>query len=235
MESLKRFKCFSFAGYMYTEGRIILVDQSLDSTTKEFISLLKTCDGQETKFIYGKDLASGLEKFLKEVTTSAEKSLFVFPGNGSNFPKSFSSVCQQSNGVGVFAKRFWTPGTNPIIRAGWIMPEIFMNLGIKKIVVVDDVISSGKTMQKLYANNEWRFPGAEWIGACWLSQVPEMKSASGVKGYKQIFASLAVEGPNKRKVPINSLSTLREDKGIAENYAKRHFCNPQLFLEYISS
>lgn len=100
-------------------------------------------------------------------------------------------------------------------------------------VVVDDVISSGKTMQKLHENNSWRFPRAEWIGAAWFSQIFRTRPLSGVKGYSSVFASILTEGVNGKKVPINSLSTLREDTTIAQSYAKRHYVDADKFLRLI--
>jgi len=108
-----------------------------------------------------------------------------------------------------------------------------MDLRTRLIIVVDDVISSGQTMYKLYRNNEWRFPRAEWIGVTWFSQALCMKSSSGVKGYNSVFASFLVEGVSGKKVPINSLSTLREQPAIAESYANRHYADVKKFLQLI--
>jgi len=235
MESLKRFKQLSFAKYLYTEGRIILVDVPLDPSVREKLSRLETIDGKELVFLDTKQLAEDLEKFLEDLVKNEKDILFVFPGNGSNYPKATSKICKEATGVEVSAKRTWTPGSDPFVMVGTITPEIFLHRFVKTIVVVDDVISSGKTMQKLYTNNEWRFPPiVKWIGTTWLSQVPQMKAVSGVNGYSRTIAACVVEGPNKRRVPINSLSTLREQPDIAENYAKRHFSDFGAFLSIIS-
>ena len=235
MESLSRFNQLRYVTHLYTDGRIILVDVPLESCTKEEMGRLKTVDGKELVFLETEQLAKDLEHFLEELIKKEKDILFVFPGNGSNYPKSVSRVCQEVNGVGVYAKRIWTPGSDPFAVAGSIMPEVFLNLFVQTIIVVDDVISSGQTMYKLHRNNEWRFPRAKWIAATWVAQVPQMKARSGVNGYDYSVVACMVEGPNKRRVPINSLSTLREQPAMAENYAKRHFSDSGTFLSLVSS
>lgn len=235
MESLERFKSFSYARHLFTDGCIILIDEPIKAEIQEELKLLVTIDGKNLIFIDTKQLADDLEKFLQEIFQKENNVLFVFPGNGSNYPKALSTICHKVSGVGVYAKRIWSPGSDPFAVAGTILPEIFLYLRTVTIVVLDDVISSGKTMNKLYVNNEWRFPRAKWIGASWLSQIPQMKTSSGVNGYERIVTACVVEGPNRRKVPINSLSTLRDEPIIAKNYAQRHFSDASAFLRLISS
>jgi len=225
---------YSCAKHIKTEGRVILVDVPLSVEASAEMLNLKSIDGRELLLLDVQQAADLLEIFLRKVSERGD-TLFVFPGNGSNYPKSRSLICRKVHGVGVYAKRIWTPGTDPIAIAGTIAPEVFMDLRTRSIIVVDNVISSGQTMYKLYRNNEWRFPRAEWIGVTWFSQALCMKSSSGVKGYNSVFASFLVEGASGKKVPINSLSTLREQPAIAENYAKRHFSDPQAFLSIVSS
>jgi hypothetical protein len=235
MESLKRFKQLSFSKYLYIDGRIILIDVPLELCVKEEMRYLKTVDGKDLVFLETEQLAKDLERFLEEIIGKEKDVLFVFPGNGANYPKSISKICQEATGVGVYAKRIWTPGSDPFAVAGSIMPEVFLNLFVQTIVVVDDVISSGQTMYKLHRGNGWRFPRAKWIAATWVAQIPQMKAASGVNGYDRSVIACMVEGPNKRRVPINSLSTLREQPAMAENYAKRHFLDPRAFLSLVLS
>jgi len=235
MKFSDRFSGFECGDHRHIDGCVILVDEMLEPADEEKLRGLKTIGGQDLVLLFASGLAVALENFLADVVATKEYTLLVFPGNGSNWPKKFSKVCQQNFGASVYAKRFWTPGSDPVATAGLIMPEIFMNLQVKTIVVIDDVISSGKTMNKLWQNNAWRFPRAKWIGATWLAQVPQMRANSGVKGYDQIFASIVLEGSNQRKVPINSLSTLIEQPAIAQNYAQRHFTRPEEFTSLMSS
>lgn len=238
MKLSNRFSSFERGGCLNVSGCVILVDDNfIDPQGKELnkIRTLKTISGQNVHLLFGEELAIELEKFLSNMISSKKNPLFVFPGNGSNWPKSFSAICRKSFGTHVYAKRFWNPGHDPVATTGLIMPEIYMNLSVDTIVVVDDVISSGKTMNKLWQNNAWKFPRAKWVGATWLAQMPQMRAASGVKGYDQIFASLVLENSNQKKVPINSLSTLIEQPAIAANYAQRNFAQPEEFISLISA
>lgn len=234
MKLSDRFSSFECGDHRHIDGCVILVDETLEPTDEKKLRALKTIGGEDLVLLSARDLAIALENFLANVVAAKEDTLLVFPGNGSNWPKKFSMVCQQNFGVSVYAERFWTPGSDPVASTGLIIPEIFMNLQVKTIVVIDDVISSGKTMNKLWQNNAWRFPCAKWIGAAWLAQIPQMRASSGVKGYDQIFASLVLEGSRQRKVPINSLSTLIEQPTIAQNYAQRHLARPEDFTSLMS-
>ena len=229
---MRAYPGYTCARQIKTEGRVILVDVPFDPQASKELLALKSIDGKELLLLDGQDAANLLEDFLKKISEYKD-ALFVFPGNGANYPKSRSLICQKVGGVGVYAKRIWTPGTDPIAIAGAITPEVFMDLYTRFIIVVDDVISSGQTMYKLWRNNEWRFPRAQWIGATWFSQALCMKSSSGVKGYNSVFASFLIEGASSKRVPINSLSTLREQRAIAENYATRHYADVQKFLQLI--
>jgi len=235
MESLNRFRRLSYAKHIYIEGRVIIADVPLEPGVREKLMSLKTIDGKELIVLDTQQLADDLEKFLEGIVERERDILFVFPGNGSNYPRSTSNVCKEAGGVGVYAKRIWNPGSDPFAMAGVVAPEVFMNLGLQTIVVVDDVISSGQTMYKLYRNNEWRFPRAKWIAATWVAQVPQMKACSGINGYDCSVVACVLEGPKKRRVPINSLSTLCEQAAIAESYAKRHFVDWQRLLDLLSN
>jgi hypothetical protein len=234
MESLKKFRSFEYGDYLYVDGRTILVDEPLSNEKRNDLMSLATVDGKSLVFIDTANLAVKLEVFLQEIASQESEVLFVFPGNGANYPRALSTVCKQVCSASVFAKRVWSPGIEPYAIANHILPEAFLHLRVGTIVVVDDVISSGKTMNKLHQNNAWRFPKAKWIGACWLSQVPQMKADSGVNGYSRVVTACVVEGQPGKKVPINSLSTLRNEPAIAQIYAKRHFSDADAFLRLIS-
>lgn len=216
-----------------TDGRIILLDEPLNQQTQEELKALETIDGQELLFLESWRLAADLEEILTEIVKQDYETLFVFPGNGSNYPRKFSQLCQDSTSASIYAKRFWQPGSDPIATTGVILPEIFLIINVKTVVVVDDVISSGLTMKKVHQNNAWRFTRAKWIGASWVAQVPHMRAKSGFNGYEQVATACLVGKINGGKVPLNSISTLRQQKEIAESYAQRHFRKPEVFLHHI--
>ena len=233
MKTLQNHESFRYKSSLTTDGRIILLDEPLTQKVQNELKLLETVDRQELLFLEDQQLASNTEEILEEILRQDCKALLVFPGNGSNYPRRLSRICQKSNGTSVCAKRFWQPGSDPIVTAGAILPDIFLITNIKTVVVVDDVISSGLTMQKLHQNNAWRFTQAKWIGVSWIAQIPQKKAKSGVNGYERVVTACVVRKSNGARVPVNSISTLRQNQEIAESYASRHFKNPQMFLELI--
>lgn len=235
MKQLQNYPRLSFQSSVVTDGRIILVDEILEPEAKRELEKLETIDGQELLFLKDQELAISLEKTLKDIVETEPSTLLVFPGNGSNYPRKLSRVCQEfPSTTSVEAKRFWVPGEDPAVIAGIILPNIFVITNVKTIVVVDDVISSGLTMRKLLQGNGWRFPAAKWIGVVWISQTPSMKAKSGVNGYERIVTGCVVSKKSGGgKVAINSLSTFRQNSEIAECYARRHFKEPCRFLHLI--
>lgn len=234
MKSLQKYPSFHYKRLLTTDGRIILLDETFAKQAQEEIKSLETTDGNELLFLEDSQLATDTEEILTEVLRQDCKSLLVFPGNGSNYPRKLSRICQESNGTSVFAKRFWRPGTDPIVTAGVIMPDIFLIMNVETVVVVDDVISSGLTMQKVRENNAWRFTRAKWIGVSWVAQVPQMRAKSGVNGYERVATACVVGKTNGARVPVNSISTLRQNQEIATSYAERHFRKPDVFLHLIN-
>ncbi len=236
MKKLEDYTGLSYSSSMITDGRIILADEVISATVRDAIQGLKTTNGQELRFLEGEQLAVGLEKKLEDVTQKEEDILFVFPGNGANYPRKLSQICQEYGAsTSVMAKRICEPGVDPVVTVDVILPEMFLVTTVKTIVVVDDVISSGLTMQKLYHKNAWRFPQAKWLGVAWVTQIPQSKSKSGVNGYSSVYASYLVGKTNGQRAPINSISTLRKDPEIARSYANKHFTDPDSFLHLISS
>lgn len=233
MKTLQSYTAFSYTQLLITDGLIILIDESVQSKVRGEMEELEMVDGKELLFVEDKQLAVQTEKILKSIVE--KDTLLVFPGNGSNYPRKLSPICQEfPKTAGIYAKRFWMPGTDPVVVAGLIFPDRFLILEIKTVVVVDDVISSGLTMQKIHRNNAWRFPTAKWVGVSWMAQVPSMKAKSGVNGYERIATGCVVGKSNgEGKVPINSLSTFRENSEIAQSYARRHFKNPSAFLRLV--
>jgi len=235
MKNQQKYPSFSYKRSLTTDGRIILLDEPLAQEVQNDLKSLKTADGQELLFLEDSQFVTDTEAILAGVLRENDNALLVFPGNGSNYPRKLSHICQESGGASVYAKRFWEPGIDPVVTAGIILPDIFLITNIKTVVVVDDVISSGLTMQKLHQNNAWRFTRAKWVGVSWVAQIPQMKAKSGVNGYERITVVCVVGKTNGARVPINSISTLRQDREIATSYAERHFRRPDVFLRLISA
>ena len=223
-------KTFNFSREIITSGRIILIDEPLSVDVRSELTNLRTTDDQELIFIEDRSLAINLEKILNDIIKKEQNILFVFPGNGSNYPRKLSQIWKNYPNTGVNAKRIWQQGTDPVAIVDIILPEMFLIMNIKTIIVVDDVISSGLTLRKLYQKNSWRFTQAKWIGTSWISQ----DLVNGIRGYEYIETSCLIKKySGSGKVPINSLSTLRNNSEIAKNYAQRHFKEPEIFLEIL--
>ena len=234
MKSLQKYPFFHYKRSLITDGRIIILDEPLAQQIQEELKSLETTDGNELLFLEDLQLAIDTEKILLEMVQSRRDILLVFPGNGSNYPRRLSRICQELGGTSVHAKRFWQPGMDPIVTAGVVLPEAFLVTNIETVVVVDDVISSGLTMKKVRENNAWRFTKAEWVGVSWIAQIPQVKAKSGINGYSQVLTACVVGKTNGTRVPVNSLSTLRQDRGIAISYADRHFKRPEIFINLIA-
>jgi len=234
MKSLQKHPSFNYKRSLTTDGRIILLDEPLTQQIQEEMKSLETSDGRELLFLEDSQLANDTEEILAEVLRQDRESLLVFPGNGSNYPRKLSRICRESSDASVFAKRFWQPGADPVVTAGVILPDIFLIMNVETVVLVDDVISSGLTMQKVRENNAWRFTRAKWIGVSWVAQIPQMKAKSGVNGYERVATACVVGKTNGARVPINSISTLRQNREIATSYAERHFQKPDMFLRLIN-
>jgi len=233
MKALQKYPSFSYKRSLITDGCIILLDEPLAQQVREELELLETSDGREMLFLEDSQLAADTEEILAEIIRQDCTTLFVFPGNGSNYPRKLSQICQESSSASVCAKRLWQPGTDPIVMAGAILPDIFIITNVETVVVVDDVISSGLTMQKVRENNAWKFTRAKWLGVSWVAQIPQMRAKSGVNGYERVATACVVGKTNGARVPINSISTLRQDREIATSYAERHFRRPDVFLHLI--
>ncbi|PIZ56414.1 hypothetical protein COY23_03195 [bacterium (Candidatus Torokbacteria) CG_4_10_14_0_2_um_filter_35_8] len=147
--------------------------------------------------------------------------LVVFPGNGTKTVKKYIEkekpfwFSKWPWKAAPNAKRVWILGENPQAFVGRINPGVL--IGIKTVVVIDDVISSGVTIRELRKENKNFIPMAKWQAITWV-----MQEAAITKGFSVIF-SIKTVGSKKRKVPVNSLSTLVECREIAESYARRNF------------
>lgn len=234
MKSLQKYPSFHYKRSLITDGRIILLDEPLAQQIREELQSLETSDGRELLFLDDSQLAADTEEILSEVIHRNCSTLLVFPGNGANYPRKHSRICQESNSVSVCAKRFWQPGSDPIVMAGAILPDIFLITNVDTVVVIDDVISSGLTMQKVRENSAWKFTRAKWVGVSWVAQIPQVRAKSGVNGYECVATACVVGKTNGMRVPINSINTLRQNQQIAMSYAERHFRRPDVFLHLIN-
>lgn len=205
--------------------KVLLIDVDID---KKFLDEFKRF---ELIIEDAKDLTNNLIKWSAWAEFNPDSTLIIFPGNGADIVQRYlpKSILDNWNCARVHAKRYWVPGENPRVVTNRIYPEKML-LGIKNVLIIDDVISSGKTCKNLRTINMPWMPGADWHAATWLMQ----KSAS-TKGFLSVFA-VKTFGNQKAKAPINSLSTLLEDREIAISYCERNFPNDKdKFIKLLDS
>lgn len=153
-------------------------------------------------------------------TLNPETTLVVVPGNGGEL------ITQQlipklsekwiSRMIKIHAKRIWTPGSEPKAVVDLIFPGK-MILSVKDVILIDNVVASGVTIQTIYEQNKPWIPGAKWHTLTWLAQ----RSASFSGGIELIAASYC--GNKTRREPIASISTLTSDKTVLTSFADRNF------------
>ncbi len=198
--------------------RFILIDEVLTYEKREQLEEIQTIDGQGFGFLEDIKLSRKLDYLLEdELRCDTKDTLIVFLGNGAQYPRRQLKSLDELMSCDVPAKRVWIPRVDPVCFAGEILPEKYFPLGIKKIVVIDDVISSGKTMLALHRANAWRIPGAQWVAATWVLQ--PLKKLSG---FTRILSACEVGKVSGLKSAVNSLSTLVANSEMATNYAERH-------------
>lgn len=181
------------------------------------------------EIICGRQMTQEIEKWNEWKNFSPATTLIVFPGNGANIVRGFINAkwLRTWRTASATAKRTWIPGEPPHAIAGRLFPDRFV-LGVKDIIIIDDVVSSGETAKKLRIVNAPWIPAARWHAVMWV-----MQRAASLRGFDSHYAAIEVGEPN-RKDPVNSLSTLVENVEIAESYARRNFPNPEAFLALLN-
>lgn len=177
----------------------------------------------------GRRMTREVEEWNEWKNFNPTTTLLIFPGNGANIVRGFMDTNWLLNWrtASATAKRIWIPGEPPQAIAGRIFPDRFI-LGVKDIVVIDDVVSSGETARKLRRVNTPWIPAARWHIVCWVAQ-----KAASLRGFASSFATFKV-GDSNHKDSINSISTLLKERDIAENYARRNFPQPETFLALLN-
>ncbi|MES2087998.1 MAG: hypothetical protein V4467_03340 [Patescibacteria group bacterium] len=208
-----------------TNGLVLIAPTCISSKSLSVLQEIAWEDGKKLLSFYESTLAESLDQLLCTFCdlngVKKEEALLVFPGasavdvcRGSVFKDSYTYKH-------VYAKRFWFPDQDPVVTVGEIYTRRFINSGIRAILVLDDVISSGQTLVKLRERNAWKFPNAVWHAGSWITR------KNSLKGYETLYSSLLVAHSSDKglKVPINSLSTLCECGGedVRRAYATKHF------------
>ncbi|MBI2623562.1 MAG: HAD family hydrolase [Candidatus Liptonbacteria bacterium] len=178
---------------------------------------------------------------------NSSTSLIIFPGAGARLIDQFL-FCADGKGrllgtprvednlykefygnwlgrrIYLHAKRHWTPGSAPRAEVEKIDAAICPD--IANVIVVDDVICSGATMNAVRAVNAEKFPNARWHALSWLKQ-----RSAVLESYASVFGAEPC-GTLEKKAATVSFSTLRTSKEVAANFVK-DFKEPEKFLKFI--
>jgi hypothetical protein len=146
------------------------------------------------------------------------ETLFLYPGNSARDIYHFGHF----NGRAMFpgAKRIWMPPQPPVVTVETLDHPI--DTKTTDVVVVDDVISSGDTLELLYKRNSWKFTKARWTAVTVISRQKKLKGYLG--GLLSVYWAPQSGG---RLPPINSLSSLLKDTEVRDSYIARNFADPE--------
>lgn len=219
--------------------KILLLDYNYD-TDPEFSKIFEDSSFIKLK---QEELEFRLAEMVKSRSFDQETTLFVCVGQSSlelyrrllgklnfNIPKASYAYAQRvyeevilSNGKKSYNVKA-TVGqiqTNECLKLNswahkFLEPEKrynFKSIDIKKVVVFDDVISTGITLKTLFERNSMFFPKASWEAFALVSRLEK------VKNYALVSTPCLVEN---KFTPINTFSKLVEDKALASKYISKH-------------
>jgi len=216
-------------------GAVIIIDwpQSTGDTSliDEITSLFKqqqTKSGLPIYLLSEKKEISHIKELLYETLSfHANDTLFIYPGESARYIKDLGFSLDYEEQA-ISAKRFWIPNNDPVVLVGRTEPDA-IDCSVENIIVVDDVISSGTTMSKVYKNNCWKYPKARWYAVTPFSRKERLAN------YKDVFCSFVIEDVNNKKPPINSLSTLIKSPEMRATYLERNFVDSKKFIDSLNS
>lgn len=200
--------------------RLIINDMELNANClKQFgVELLET-----------KEMTCRLYEWAGWSNLSADTTRVIFPGNGAADVRRALGGEWLSGWMvdSISASRFWWPGVSPGAVVGLALEGF--DFQTKDVVIIDDVISSGITIQKVRERHEPWMPKARWHALAWVSQ----RNAK-LSGFASVH-SAAIVGTKSTKAHIYSLSTILADNDIAKSFAERNFFTADCvrFLEMI--
>lgn len=189
--------------------------------------------GEDIYIVDCRELAMQLDDLL---LTTFNKSVWdttaiIVPGEGGVSARSYSRIHEFcSRWYTIPARRIWVPGARPIIEIGsFSLGGDAMGKEISTVIVLDDVISSGRTIEAVKVQAGHAFPNAVWYAASWISQYKP-----SYLGYEDILTALTIRKKGVSMAPINSLSTLVDNHQRAKSFAERNLLDPESFLRLIN-
>lgn len=203
---------------------VILIDTPCDQKYRKQLQAL------EVRLIDGAQAMQHLMAYFRSASRSLRLLTFV-EGGGEYVEQLVRPSLRSTLMAKVWAKR-WVPPPDVLFNERrdplWLVGEIetyeSILLQVEEVVLVDDVISSGNTLKAIRWRNAWKFPRATWRAYALVGRV------DANPGMPWAAARLVEQKPDGGKIPLNNLSTLLKDQGIACDYARRNFAQPAEFL-----
>jgi len=219
------FCCEQIAGSHFLIGDVPEIAAALQRS-------VRTINGETFTVLNPEIMARRLDRLavrLIPAEVQPEEVLLIFPGNGAQDVRRRTQLKTWfPNCIGVTARREWRPRESfPRTRVEKISPPPICR-DVRHYMVMDDVICSGSTVHAI--KDELlpdAHPDAAWYAASWVAQRPMNGAKSGVKGFTATAAATVVWRNNTQtgkpeRAPLNSISTLANDRRIADEYAQRH-------------
>lgn len=172
------------------------------------------------------------------------KPLFVFPGEGAMIVNEY--VRRQEPAVYDLYdidNAVYLPCERRMLRKGKFDIEVDYsplpkNLNTRTVVIIDDVIATGQTIQTITEEIRKRYGEVNIVALSWFFLEPTVKenreSPSGIKGVNLTITNFALRGNYLARPPINSLSCfLREDveryETVKQSFIERYIEDKEKF------
>lgn len=197
------------------------------------------------QIVSGLELTQSLLKFFSNPKNRIplDDALIIFPGNGarvaSDYMRTLFPQFNPENAV-------YLPTERKMIRPGSFSLNIDCSTlpktaPFRTAVIIDDVVASGQTGQRVAFLLKIRLGIKKVILATWLfvyPSSPENKEApSGIEDVDQTFASIVLKGNYMSRPPINSLSCFFRDENKYEEmkrrYMERYITGPERFQDIL--
>lgn len=155
------------------------------------------------------------------------ETLFIFPGKGAEDFRSRIEILDVNFALAlnVPAKRFWRPGSKPRVEITW--PDIISFRYIKRVIVCDDVISSGETILSLKETAPDFLQSLPWRLYTWILKNSSKRRLN--KEFESCFAVYVAKRLSGRLFII-SISTLIKKKEILHSFVEEYANNKEGLL-----
>lgn len=112
------------------------------------------------------------------------------------------------------------------------------NIGDRPILIIDDVIATGATMQTIAKGLRIRYGNVQIIAASWLFLAPSVKenknASSGIEDVNITVAAFALKGNYVARPPINSLSCFLRNgvkyDQVKNSFMQKYIIDQEMFL-----